>query len=160
MEIKTSFFGTVYLVCLILIILIASTGFCQSPELTAWKSPDHGLKNYKIKYEATFISSVYHNDCISNCSIIYHGDLSICAIRHLTDVCWFCSVVCISPMYLPPHSSRKRICRRCISMKTSIWHWCTFVVVYANWPGWRRSLFDVQIMILGALQICTPLHFC
>lgn len=44
---------------------------------------------------------------------------------------------------------QQRTHRYCIGMKTSFWHWCTFVLLYANWPGWRRRLFDVQIMILG-----------
>lgn len=39
--------------------------------------------------------------------------------------------------------AEKTYSRCCIGMKTSIWHWYTFVVLYANWPGWRKRLFDV-----------------
>lgn len=80
-----------------------------------------------------------------------------CFIPHLTPYFYSTlrSALCISGA--PTSASQQQRHRCCIGMKTSIWHWCTFAVLYANWPGWRRRLSDVQMMILGH---CKCAHHC
>lgn len=122
------------------------------------QSPRHKKKNLRIpkrdRYvKADFISLIFHHDSyISKCdtpsSTILVVEVVVFLFLTWPLVLSFCSVLCVSQVHLPQHPSRGDV------DAASEWRLlfdidAPFVVLYANWPGWRRRLFDVQMMILG-----------